>query len=110
MQLAQSMSLVGFGDGIAAKLINVYLKGAFVCAGHEFHPNVAALHPLIDSLLLKSLLDGHKEGGNGVWKKANKARWSKFDSEQYEEVIIAIRLLQAGKPLWQVEEHWRGYQ
>ena len=31
---AKRMNLIGFGHGIAAKLINVYLKGAFVCAGH----------------------------------------------------------------------------
>jgi hypothetical protein len=110
MQSAARMNLIGFGHGVAAKLINVYLKGAFVCGGHEKHPSVAALHPPIDSLLLDSLEEKDKGVRQAVWRKAKKAKWSKFNSAQYEEVIEAIRSLQAGKPLWQVEEHWRGYQ
>jgi len=110
IQSAARMNLIGFGHGVAAKLINVYLKGAFVCGGHEKHPNVAALHPPIDSLLLDSLAKQDKGVREIIWKEAKKAKWSKFDCQQYERVIEAIRSLQAGTPLWQVEEHWRGYQ
>lgn len=58
IQIANSMGLTHFTHGIAAKLINVYLKGAFVCAGHQMHINVAALHPPIDRLLLDELYKG----------------------------------------------------
>ncbi|BCQ61269.1 hypothetical protein PBOI14_30190 [Pseudomonas sp. Boi14] len=49
IEAARNKGLVGFGHGVAAKLINVYLKGAFVCAGQELHPHVQALHPLSTS-------------------------------------------------------------
>lgn len=52
---AKTKDLPGLGHGVGAKLINVYLRGAFVWAGHESHANVAALHPPIDSLLLEEL-------------------------------------------------------
>ncbi|MFZ0254059.1 MAG: hypothetical protein WAN46_00075, partial [Gammaproteobacteria bacterium] len=44
-----------FTHGIAAKLINVYLKSAFVCGGYHEHPRVRAIHPPIDGLLLREL-------------------------------------------------------
>jgi hypothetical protein len=44
-----------FTHGIAAKLVNVYLKSVFVCGGRHDHPRVRALHPPIDSLLLDAL-------------------------------------------------------
>ena len=110
IKAAESKGLVGFGHGIAAKLINVYLKGAFVCAGHESHPNVAALHPPIDSLLLDELYFNNVGGLKSDWSLARKLRWSKFDSTQYEAVIQSIRKALPNTPLWQVESYWRGYQ
>ena len=107
---AEKRGLTGFGHGVAAKLINVYLKGAFVCAGHEDHPNVAALHPPIDSLLLNELYLNKVGGLEKDWNRARKLRWSKFDSSEYEAVIHSIRAAMRGKPLWQVEKYWCGYQ
>jgi hypothetical protein len=109
LKSASRMNLMGFGHGIAAKLINVYLKGAFVCAGHDAHPSVAALHPPIDSLLLEALAE-HDSLRETLWKQARKIKWSKFGSSEYEMVIKGVRALQGSRPLWQVEEHWRGYQ
>ena len=34
-----------FTHGVAAKLINIYLKAGFVCGGHDIDPRVRALHP-----------------------------------------------------------------
>ena len=107
---AAGKDLTGFSHGTAAKLINVYLKAAFVCAGFEDHPNVAALHPPIDSLLLDELYEGKVEGLTDKWAAARTARWSKFNSEQYEEVIAAIRAAARGSALWKIEAWWRGYQ
>lgn len=108
--VAGDKGLTGFGHGVAAKLINVYLKGAFVCAGQELHPHVQALHPPIDSLLLEELYSHDVGGLRKTWARARKQRWSKFDAGQYQEVIDAIRSALAGQPLWQVEAYWRGYQ
>ncbi|MFJ7142404.1 MAG: hypothetical protein ACN6OP_08010 [Pseudomonadales bacterium] len=110
IEAARNKGLVGFGHGIAAKLINVYLKGAFVCAGQELHPHVQALHPPIDKLLLDELYDQDVGGLRAVWAQARKQRWSKFDAEQYQAVINGIREVLTGRPLWHVEAYWRGYQ
>lgn len=110
IQSANGMGLGDFSHGIAAKLINVYLKGAFVCAGHQMHANVAALHPPIDSLLLDELYEGRVGGQRETWATARKLRWSKFNSEQYESVIFGIRAAMGESPLWHIERHWRGYQ
>ena len=110
IHIANSIGLDTFTHGIAAKLINVYLKGAFVCAGHEMHVNVAALHPPIDSLLLDELYKGDIGGQRKIWADARKARRTKLDSEQYESVIGGIRSTMGADPLWHIERYWRGYQ
>ena len=99
-----------FSHGIAAKLINVYLKGMIVCGGFYDHPIAACLHPPIDELLLKELYVNDIGGLRNTWSKARKQRWSNFDSQQYEDVISAIRQAMSGSPLWQIEQHWRGFR
>lgn len=110
IESATSKNLTGFSHGTAAKLINVYLKAAFVCAGFESHINVGALHPPIDSLLLDELHKGKVGGLTTKWAAARAARWSKFNSEQYEEVIAAIKEATPGTSLWKIESWWQGYQ
>ena len=43
---AQELGLE-FTHGVAAKLINVYFKAAFVCGGYHNHVRVKAIHPPI---------------------------------------------------------------
>lgn len=99
-----------FTHGVAAKLINIYLKAGFVCGGFHDHDNVRALHPPIDSLLLDEL-SAHDIGGfRRAWNEARRIRWSKFNSQQYQTVIDNIRAsLPNGAP-WEIEQHWCGYQ
>ena len=103
----QSLKL---SHGVAARLINVYLKAAFVCGGHADHERVCALHPPIDSLLLDGLVKNCACELKQEWKAAKKIRWSKFSSEEYETLIRHLRTAMKGKPMWMVEAHWRGYQ
>lgn len=110
IRAATSKDLTGFSHGVAAKLINVYLKGVFVCGGHEAHVNVSALHPPIDSLLLDKLHADNVGGQSEVWATARKQRWSKFNSNQYDKVIFAIRTAMGDDALWKIEQYWRGYQ
>lgn len=107
---AESIGLHGFTHGIAAKLINMYLKGVFVCGGHEAHSKVTALHPPIDGLLLRALSGPNAHEHGALWSGMRQARWSKFSSDEYEKVIGIVRETQAGAALWKIEEHWRGYQ
>ena len=100
-----------FTHGIAAKLINSYLKERFVCGGDHEHDRVKCLHPPIDALLLDALAKADFGGHRREWRKFHDARWSKFDSSTYQGVIELIRRsLPGDEPLWKIEEHWRGYQ
>lgn len=99
-----------FTHGVAAKLINVYLKTILICGGYDNHANTKFIHPPIDSVLLKALAF-HEFGNNAdFWKESNKKAWSNFDSEYYEKVIKAIETGLHGAPLWSIEKFWRGYQ
>ena len=99
-----------FSHGIAAKLINSYLKVRFVCAGHHTHKNVSNLHPPIDALLLKALADANIGGFGLDWRRFYNTAWSKFSSEEYEAVINLIRRAIPGRPLWVIEQYWQGHQ
>jgi hypothetical protein len=108
-----SLGLPGFTTGVAAKLINIYLKSMFVCGGHATHERVAALHPPIDSLLLAELARTEEDPVlKRVWSRARAMRWSKFDNTMYEEVIVAIKrkVSYPSNPLWSVERYWPGHQ
>ena len=99
-----------FTHGIAAKLINSYLKLAFVCRFNSENSKIKAIHPPVDSILLKELVKKDFEGKKSQWREFEKKRWSKLSSDDYQELIDLIRLVQGNRPLWKIEEHWRGYQ
>ena len=93
-----------FTHGIAAKLINLYLKARFTCGGYADHPQVAALHPPIDSLLLKAF--------NRTKQPTDRlpVHWSTFDSQTYQQAIQALREACKGLPLWTSESLWQGHR
>jgi hypothetical protein len=100
-----------FSHGVAAKLINCYLKVRFVCANLEDHENVRALHPPIDDLLLRSLAEQNVGGLRPEWVRFRNARWSKFDSDTYQQVINRVRdVLPTNEPLWKIERFWIGFR
>lgn len=106
---ANSMQLI-FSHGVAAKLLNIYLKVRFVCGGWHEHPKVKALHPPIDSVLLTTLARMNIGGLKKEWRRLERLRWTNFTSDDYELTIRLIRESIPGRPLWEIEEHWRGYQ
>lgn len=106
---ANELHGISFTHGVAAKLINVYLKCRFVCGGYHEHQRVCALHPPIDAGMLKSLAKSAKFGRE--WRRDWKKGWSNFDSARYEGVIARVRLfLKEGEPLWTIEKCWKGNQ
>lgn len=109
IEAAHNLGLT-FTHGVAAKLINIYLKAGFVCGGYHDRANVQALHPPIDSVLLDELSTQNIGGLCHAWNEARKIRWSNFDSDQYETVIRNIRDSMPNQALWEVEQYWRGYQ
>lgn len=100
---------LNFTHGIAAKLINCYLKTRFVCGGAN-EKDTKYLHPPIDALLLDQLKKNNVGNLRQSWKKFADARWSKFSSEKYEEVIESIQLVMKDEPLWKIEKYWIGFQ
>jgi hypothetical protein len=106
----EAASGLPFTHGVAAKLINIYLKAGFVCGGYHEHERVQAMHPPIDSLLLDELSRRNIGGFKSIWDEAKRIRWSNFNSDQYEKVIRNIREALQDAPLWEVEKYWRGYQ
>jgi hypothetical protein len=96
--------------GVAAKILNVYLKTIFVCGGFYADAKVKALHPPIDSILLDTLYKLNVNGQRKDWQQARKIRWSLLSSSEYEDIVTAIRKAQGTAPLWEIEQHWRGHQ
>ena len=94
---------IRMSHGVAAKLINVYLKSRFICGGHADHPRVAALHPPIDSILLHALAKADYGNLGPTWRLLARKRWSTFDSGTYEVANGALKA--AGKP-WMAEKFW----
>lgn len=100
-----------FTHGVAAKLINVYLKSIYVCGVNHDDPRVKAIHPPIDRILLDALYKQNIAGKRKDWQAARRVKWSKLDSNQYQNVITAIKgILPYSAGLWQVEEYWQGHQ
>jgi hypothetical protein len=98
---------LNFSHGVAAKIINCYLKVRFVCSENVGSKKINCIHPPIDSLLLKELARIKFGQNNGKdWRMFNRLRWSKFNSKQYESVIAAIKNELKEKPLWLIEQHW----
>ena len=97
--------------GVAAKLINVYLKSLLVCGGYHSYEKVKAIHPPIDSLLLSELAENNIGGLREIWKLYANIRWSRLSSEEYEDLIENIKtVVKPGSGLLSIEEYWRGYQ
>jgi hypothetical protein len=100
-----------FTHGVAAKLINLYLKSIFICGENIDNPKIKAIHPPIDSLLLDELYKQNIGGKRRVWQAAREAKWSKFTCDEYEQVITEIQsITKTGHGLWEVEQYWQGYQ
>ena len=101
---------VSLSHGVAAKIINVYLKAVFVCGGAENNPRVMALHPPIDSVLLDTLYKKNIGNKKQAWQTARRIRWSLLNSKDYQDIVTAIRSALKAAPMWTIEEHWRGHQ
>lgn len=98
---------IKMSHGVAAKLINLYLKSIYICGGQNKHPKVAALHPPIDSILLCELIKTSDKKHKQIFIRLSKIRWSKFTSADYELAISTIRSLTHSKPIWTIESLWK---
>lgn len=112
----------GMTYGIAAKLVNCYTKCLFLSdsGGGWFEPNctgwdqpyywqIEALHPPIDSILLKALADENAGGKAAEWTQLYNRRWSNFSADDYKLAINLIKGVTGDKP-WSIEALWPGFQ
>ena len=97
----------GMTYGVAAKLINIYFKVMFICGNYKNKKGINYIHPPIDSLLLDSLYKQKIGKDISLWRES---KWSKMNSEDYQNVINGIKDLNLSKGLWSVEEYWIGHQ
>lgn len=99
-----------FSHGVAAKLINVYLKCLFLSGPASSYDvstkeKADALHPPIDRLLLSNLAANDIGGKGKLWRNQCLKGWSNFNSEDYQETIDNIRDVTRGS-LWKIERYW----
>ena len=104
--LAAKKRKIRMSHGVAAKLINLYLKSIYICGGRSNHPKVAALHPPIDSILLRELIKISDKKHKQIFVRLSKTRWSKFTSADYELAISTVRSLTHPKQIWKIESLW----
>ena len=86
--------------GIAAKLVNVFIKGCWLLDAGCSGPMRSYGHPAIDSILLR-LVD-EKYGSDYT----RSLRWQRMTRDQYAEVIAFLRAHHQ-EAIWTIEEEWK---
>ena len=99
-----------FSYGVAAKLINLYMKGMFCNVFQYDNPSVKTIHPPIDRELLKMLYIKNVAGEKKFWKYYENKGWSNFTMDEYQKVINKIKTIITEDGLWTIEKYWKGYQ
>jgi hypothetical protein len=77
--------------GVAAKLINIYLKCRFVNPAYCANEKVKLIHPPIDSLLIDKMAEHNFGGDRKFWKERAPNGWSNLKSDEYQNIIDTIR-------------------
>lgn len=86
--------------GIAAKLVNVYIKGRWLLDGSHPGPMRSFGHPAIDSILL-GLID--KTYGTTY---AGSLRWQRMTRVEYQGVVAHLRQNHPTQAIWTIEATW----
>lgn len=106
VESAARSGIHGFSYGVAAKMLNCYLKAFWI--GDE--GVLAVAHPPIDRILLEKLAACDFAQSGAFWRTYKKKGWSKFSEADYVAVIGKIRESSLGGVMWKVEEYWQGFQ
>ena len=116
---------LGFTYGVAAKLLNCYLKTIFVTQFIDSlsateKEKVSVIHPPIDRLLINSIknklhliyADTEMEEKRKFWNSKDIQSWSLYEARDYKKVIGEIKQIQKkrNQPLWMIEAYWPGHQ
>jgi len=112
LQVVDASGALGFTHGVAAKLINCYLKAAMVNRHTVSNPKVKAIHPPIDRILLTNLKKYRGVRFLGIPVSGGVPAWSTLNSDQYEKLIQRLRefITEDGngsdRGLWELERYW----
>ncbi|MCA9359079.1 hypothetical protein KC926_02650 [Candidatus Kaiserbacteria bacterium] len=114
---AKQKGLKNFTHGVAAKLINIYLKtlhvvpmlGMYERLTDAERRKLGNFHPPIDSVLLEELVRSDAGGKKSIWRKYRDIRWSNLKSNEYENLISEMREVTKGQ-LWKIEAYWQGHR
>lgn len=69
VKFAERSELVGFSHGVAAKMINCYLKAAYIGSSEK----LAYIHPPIDRLLINKLIRVDSQDEDSIiWREINR--------------------------------------
>jgi hypothetical protein len=99
--LSKMSTVPGMTWGIAAKLVNVFVKGRWLLGGNDADSMVSFGHPALDSIMLK-IIDG-KYGS----RYSAHMRWQRMSRQEYAEVIAFLRGKHLNDALWTLEADWR---
>ena len=107
-----------YSYGIAAKLMNCYLKIFHLSSfGHAQYGKY--IHPPVDAILLKKLLEVESDLFSFQFKKSSMyhdgsiPKWTSLDGHEYAMVISKIQTFireQDAGGLWKIEFAWIGHQ
>ena len=104
-----------FTYGVAAKLLNCYLKPLFITGVRERISledvsKQRAIHPPIDRLLLSELHRNNVFEEGIFWKKYMNLGWSNFGKDDYCQCISKIKQNAPRSAMWEIERYWPIYQ
>ena len=107
MVAASNIKCKFFTYGVAAKILNCYLKAIYINELDRYF----FLHPPVDRLLLTQLSEVGKSDFFRRYKHFAAKGWSKFDKDDYQSVIEMIKAqLFPDNNLWKIEKHWKGFR
>jgi len=89
--------------GIAAKLVNVFIKGHWLLDAGCSGPMRFYGHPAIDSILLRLVDEKYKKYGCDYTRSL---RWQRMTRDQYAGVIAFLRAHHQ-EAIWTIEEEWK---
>lgn len=92
------------GWGIAAKLVNVFIKGQWLLDVSYTGPMRSFGHPAIDSILLRLIDKSYQTN------YSRSLRWQHMTRPEYMGVIDALRRHHAHDAIWTIEEGWSADQ
>ena len=108
---AKKNNLPNFTHGVAAKLINIYMKAIFINSKQYNVNKIKCIHPPIDRILLNELYKSNVDFKKEIWNKYKKIGWSNFDNHDYQNLIDNIKhVTPKNDGLWTIEKYWQGFQ